>query len=83
MKNIGYSKLAYCLLAFFFGYLGIHSFYASKPIQGVLFIIFSLINYVLLFILIGYFLFMIESLIILIQIFIAIGKPTNEYGNIN
>ena len=33
-------KVVYALLAIFLGWLGIHKFYAGKPVQGVLYILF-------------------------------------------
>ncbi|MDR2879496.1 MAG: TM2 domain-containing protein [Fusobacteriales bacterium] len=33
-------KVVYALLAIFLGSLGIHKFYAGKPVQGVLYILF-------------------------------------------
>ena len=33
-------KVVYALLAIFLGWLGIHKFYAGKPVQGILYILF-------------------------------------------
>lgn len=77
-----YNKIAYVLAAFFLGELGIHSFIAGKPIQGVLFIIMSLIGWSLSVIFIGFFIIGIIHIIIFVQIIMALLKSSDEYGRI-
>lgn len=81
-ENRRYSKLGYILLAFFLGNLGIHAFFAGKPIQGILFILFTISNSILTLVFIGYIGFFIEFIIILVQIILAASKPADKYGRI-
>lgn len=77
-----YSKLAYIICALFLGQLGIHSFIAKKPVQGILFIIASIIGYLTVVVMVGYLILFVEFLIIIIQIILAALKPADKYGNI-
>ncbi len=93
-EAVKYGKLAYCLLAFFLGGLGIHSFYAKKWKEGVAFIVITAIVIVLSFI--GglnlenpkpLFAANIISLLAfgyrVYQIVVAIKKPADEFGRIS
>ncbi|ABA45261.1 TM2 domain-containing protein [Streptococcus agalactiae] len=62
------NKVVYILLAFFLGGIGAHKFYAGKIGQGFLYIIFSIT--------------FIPGIIGLIEALMALGKQTDEYGNI-
>ena len=78
----GYSKLTYILCALFLGSLGVHSFIAKKPIQGILFILTTIIGWLTVFFIIGGVILFIEGIVIIIQIIMAASKPSNKYGNI-
>lgn len=77
-----YSKITYILCALFLGGLGVHSFIARKPIQGILFIITSIIGFILSFLIVGFFVFLIEGIVLIVQIILAAGKKADKYGNI-
>lgn len=62
------NKLAYCLLAFFFGGLGIHQLYAGKTFSGVMMLIFCWT--------------FIPSVIAFVQFFMALFIPSDENGMI-
>lgn len=62
------NKIAYCLLAFFVGGLGIHKFYARKYVKGVLYLVFCWT--------------FIPAIIAFIEFIIALTKSTDENGNI-
>ncbi len=62
------NKVAYCLLAFFLGGLGIHKFYAGKTLLGVLYIVFCWT--------------FIPSFISLIEFIIGLCKHADSQGNI-
>ncbi|WP_407921932.1 NINE protein [Caviibacter abscessus] len=66
----------------FLGLFGIHSFIAGKPLQGILFIIFTILGSLLSVIGIGFLIFSIEGLIVLIQIIMAACKKSDQYGTI-
>lgn len=78
-----YNKWVYILCAFFFGLLGVHSFIAKKPIQGILFIIFTILGWILSLVFIGFIVLSIEGIIILVQIIMAVGKKSDENGMIS
>ena len=78
----GYSKLAYILCALFLGGFGVHSFIAKKPIQGILFIITTILGILTTFIFIGGIILFIEGIVIIFQIILAASKQTDQYGNI-
>jgi hypothetical protein len=82
MENKGYSKLAYILCALFLGSFGIHSFIAKKPIQGILFILTTIIGWLTVALIIGGVILFIEGIVIIIQIIMAASKPSDQYGNI-
>lgn len=62
------SKVAYCLLAFFLGGLGVHKFYAGKTGTGVLFLIFCWTG--------------IPAIIAFVDFIIGICKKADANGNI-
>jgi TM2 domain-containing membrane protein YozV len=62
------NKVAYCLLAFFFGTFGIHRFYAGKSGTGLLFILFFWTG--------------IPTIIGFIDFIIGLLKPSDPNGNI-
>ena len=62
------NKLAYVLLAFFVGSLGIHKFYAGKTGMGILYLLFCWTG--------------IPSIIGAIEAIMALVKPADPYGNI-
>lgn len=78
-----YSKLTYCLLAWFLGAFGVHSFYAGKPVQGIIFIIVTVINIFLSFFSIGIFTAIITGIVIIVQIIMAAKKKSDEFGRIS
>ena len=61
-------KVVYALLAIFLGWLGIHKFYAGKPVQGVLCILFCWTY--------------IPAVISFIEGILAIFNPADSQGNI-
>ncbi len=61
-------KVVYALLAIFLGWLGIHKFYAGKPVQGIIYILFSWTG--------------IPSIIAFIEGIVALLKDSDAYGNI-
>lgn len=78
-----YSKLAYILCAFFLGGFGVHSFIAGKSGQGVLFIVATILGWILSIVGIGFIVFLIEFIIIIAQIIMAASKPADQYGQIS
>ena len=78
-----YNKVIYCLLAWFFGYFGIHAFYAGRKQEGIYFLIVGIIGTLTTFILVGYVIILIEFIICVIQIVNAIQKPSDEFGRIS
>ena len=61
-------KVVYALLAIFLGWLGIHKFYAGKPVQGIIYILFSWTG--------------IPAIIAFIEGIVALLKESDVYGNI-
>ena len=78
-----YNKVIYCLLAWFFGYFGIHAFYAGRKQEVIYFLIVGIIGTLTTFILVGYVIILIEFIICVIQIVKAIQKPADEFGRIS
>lgn len=78
-----YNKIVYCLLAWFLGLWGVHSFYAGKTLQGIIFILTTIIGIILSSIGIGVFIMFIEGAICIIQIILAVMKSSDENGNIS
>ena len=62
------NKVIYCLLAFFFGGIGIHKFYAGKTSAGVLYLIFCWTC--------------IPAFVAFVEFIIAICKKADANGNI-
>ena len=62
------NKISYCLLAFFFGFIGVHRFYAGKIGSGILFVLFFFTG--------------IPALISIFDLISALSKPSDEFGNI-
>ena len=67
-KSNGFSSFTAALLAIFLGWLGIHKFYAGKPVQGIIYILFSWTG--------------IPSIIAFIEGIVALLKDSDAYGNI-
>lgn len=63
------NKVAYILLALFFGGLGVHKFFAKKYILGVIYLVFCWT--------------FIPSLVAFIEAIIAITKTADNFGNIS
>ena len=61
------NKVSYILFAMFLGGLGAHKFYSGKTFKGVLYLVFCWT--------------FIPAFIAFIEGILAIGKPTDEYGN--
>ena len=74
-----YNKVIYCLLAWFLGIWGAHSFYAGKNKQGIIFIVTTVLGFILL----GGIPLIIEWIICIVQIIKAVKKPADEYGRIS
>ncbi len=62
------NKIAYCLLAFFLGGIGVHKFYAGHMMLGIIYLLFCWT--------------LIPGLIALIELIIAICKPADANGMI-
>ena len=62
------SKVAYCLLAFFLGGIGIHKFYAGQTTKGILYLVFSWT--------------MIPAIIAFVEFIMALTKQADANGNI-
>ena len=62
------NKVVYCLLAFFFGGLGFHKFYAGKVAAGILYILFVWT--------------FIPALVAFIDLIIGLTRPADANGNI-
>ena len=78
-----YNKVVYCLFAWFLGMWGVHSFYAGKTLQGIIFILTTIIGIILSFIGIGILIMIIEGAICIFQIILAVMKTSDENGNIS
>lgn len=78
-----YNKVIYCLLAWFFGYFGIHAFYAGRKQEGIYFLIAGIIGMLTAFLFIGGIILLVEFVICVIQIVKAIQKPADEFGRIS
>ncbi|MGN0894460.1 MAG: TM2 domain-containing protein [Succinivibrio sp.] len=76
------NKIAYALLAFFFGQIGVHMFYAGKTVKGILFILATIIGFLTTPFVIGSVILLIEFVIIIIQIIVAIAAKADENGRI-
>jgi TM2 domain-containing membrane protein YozV len=68
MQSNKVNKITYVLLAWFLGGLGVHHFYANKPVSGILSLLFCWT--------------LIPSLIATINFIIALCKPSDKDGNI-
>lgn len=62
------NKIVYLLLIFFFGWIGIHKFYAGRVVRGFLYLIFSWT--------------IIPALLALIEFIIVLFRRSDPYGNI-
>lgn len=62
------NKAAYCLLAFFLGWIGIHKFYAGKIAMGIIYILFCWTG--------------IPAIIAFIEFIIGLCKKADNNGNI-
>ena len=78
-----YSKVAYCILAFFLGVFGIHLFYAKKTMQGIIFVVFAIIGIITAAFYIGVFIIMILRITSFVQMLIALFKKSDEFGRIS
>ncbi len=78
-----YNKVVYCLFAWFLGTWGVHSFYAGKTLQGIIFILTTIIGFILLYIGIGALILIVEEATLIIQIILAVMKSSDENGNIS
>jgi len=78
-----YNKVVYCLFAWFLGIWGVHSFYAGKTLQGIIFILTTIIGFILLYIGIGALILIVEEATLIIQIILAVMKSSDENGNIS
>ena len=79
MPEKKYNKVVYCLLAWFLGIWGAHSFYAGKNKQGIIFVVTTVLGFILL----GGIPLIIEWIICIVQIIKAVKKPADEYGRIS
>lgn len=91
---VKYGKVAYCLLAFFLGGIGIHSFYAKKWKEGIAFIVITVIVVVLSVkgvmnpenttpVFIANIISLLAFGYRVYQIVVAIKKPADEFGRIS
>ena len=78
-----YNKVIYCLLAWFFGVYGIHSFYAGRKQEGIYFLITGIIGVLTYLFLVGMLILFVEFVICVIQIVKAVQKPADEFGRIS
>ncbi len=78
-----YNKVIYCLLAWFFGYFGIHAFYAGRKQEGIYFLIAGIIGVLTYILLVGILILFVEFVICIVQIVQAIQKPADEFGRIS
>jgi TM2 domain-containing membrane protein YozV len=75
------SKMTAALLAFFLGSLGIHRFYAGKTGTGIVLLLLTIIGYVTIFVVVGYFLLSAVGIWVLIDfIMILMGKFKDKNG---
>ena len=68
------NKIAYGLIAIFIGCLGIHRFYAGRPVSGIIYIAFDILTLGLGTIVTG--------LLGLVEGIIALCRPDDGHGNI-
>lgn len=62
------NKVVYCLLTFFFGFIGIHKFYSGKTSAGILYLLFCWT--------------FIPAFIAFIELLVALFKKSDANGNI-
>lgn len=75
------NKVIYFLLAFFFGTIGAHKFYAGRVVTGILFLLFAFIGWLFTFVLgLGLLLLCFLEVVAFIQGIIVLMKPTGEDG---
>lgn len=75
------NKVIYFLLAFFFGSMGIHKFYAGHILSGIFFLAFFTVGFLFTFIFgLGYFILVPLEFIALVQGIIGLCKETGPDG---
>lgn len=82
--NKGVNRVVYILLAFFFGTLGIHRFYAGHAFAGICYLLCSIIGWSLTWFLgIGFIILGIELIFCLYDIVRAAFASADEHGQIH
>lgn len=82
--NKGVNRVVYILLAFFFGTLGIHRFYAGHAFAGICYLLCSIIGWSLTWFLgIGFIILGIEMIFCLYDIVRAAFATADEHGQIH
>lgn len=82
--NKGVNRVVYILLAFFFGTLGIHRFYAGHAFAGICYLLCSIIGWSLTWFLgIGFIILGIELIFCLYDIVQAAFASADEHGQIH
>lgn len=82
--NKGVNRVVYILLAFFFGTLGVHRFYAGHAFAGICYLLCSIIGWSLTWFLgIGFIILGIELIFCLYDIVRAAFATADEHGQIH
>ncbi|ETI88481.1 MAG: hypothetical protein Q612_NSC00197G0003 [Negativicoccus succinicivorans DORA_17_25] len=82
--NKGVNRVVYILLAFFFGTLGVHRFYAGHAFAGICYLLCSIIGWSLTWFLgIGFIILGIELIFCLYDIVRAAFASADEHGQIH
>ena len=82
--NKGVNRVVYILLAFFFGTLGVHRFYAGHAFAGICYLLCSIIGWSLTWFLgIGFIILSIEMIFCLYDIVRAAFATADEHGQIH
>ncbi len=76
------NKIAYAMLAIFLGSLGIHRFYAKRPISGIAYLLMPVLGIVFMWLLFPMILIFIPGILGFIEGIIALVEDDDGHGNL-